>query len=84
MQVGSILIYRDDKFGINRYWEVLGIYLGGETEESLIELRSISEKPGHDGDTLRPTTFVPECLTRHLELAESVDALFSAGAAEEK
>jgi len=77
MNVGNVLIYRDEKFGVHRYWEVVGIYLGSVNEESIIELRSISEKPGHDGETLRATTFVPECLTRQLEVRESIAELIA-------
>lgn len=67
MTVGNVLVYRDEKFGVHRYWEIVGVFLGGLDTESLIELRSISERHGHDGETPRPTTFVPECLTWHLE-----------------
>ena len=74
MKPGNVLIFKDEKFGHHRYWEVVGIYLGSVNEESLIELRSIGSKPGHDGDTLRSTTFVPECLTRNLIVAESIIA----------
>jgi hypothetical protein len=78
MTVGNVLVYRDEKFGVHRYWEIVGVYLGSLVEESLIELRSISEKPGHDGEILRPTTFVPECLTRNLE-ERTMESLFGAG-----
>ena len=77
IEVGNVLICRDDKFGHHRYFEVLGVYLGSVNEESLIELRNLGEKPGHDGDTLRPTTFVPECMTRNLEVRSSAAELVS-------
>lgn len=75
IQVGNVLIYRDRNFGHHRYFEVLGVYLGSVNEESLVELRSIGEKPGHNGDTLRPTTLVPECLTWQMEIVQSVTEL---------
>jgi hypothetical protein len=75
MTPGNVLIYRDVKFGHHRYWEVLGVFLGGENEESLIELRSLGEKPGFGDEITRATTFVPECLTRQLEIVENLDAL---------
>jgi len=78
MKPGNVLIYRDEKFGHHRYYEVLGVYLGSVNEESIVELRSLGEKPGHDGETERPTTFVPECLTRHLEVRESLAELMTA------
>lgn len=78
-EVGNVLIWRDEKFGHHRYFEVLGIYLGGENTESLIELRSLGEKPGYDGDNERATTFVPECLTRSLELRASLGEMLQQG-----
>ena len=76
MEVGNVLIFRDEKFGHHRYWQVLGVFLGGENEESLIEMRSLGEKPGFAEESTRPTTFVPECLTRNLEVVHSVADLF--------
>jgi len=54
---------------------VLGVFLGGENEESLIELRSLGEKAGWADEMLRPTVFVPECLTRSLEVKDNLEAM---------
>lgn len=78
MKVGNILIFRDEKFGHHRYFEVVGVFLGGENEESLIQLRSLSEKPGFDGLAHRETNLVPECLTRQLEVRENLTELVGA------
>lgn len=66
--VGDILLWRDREFGVNRAWEVDAILLGAEGHESLVRLRSMFMKPGHDesGD-VQATVLVPECLLRGLE-----------------
>ena len=66
MQTGDIIFYRDTKFGHHRFYEVQGVFLGGVGQESLVELKSLTEKPGlvtADG-VLMPTSFVPEPLLR--------------------
>ncbi len=61
--VGDLIFWRDEKFGKHRFWEVQGVYLGGEEQESLIELKNLLEKPGVPGRTGNATTtFVPEPL----------------------
>jgi hypothetical protein len=77
MEPGNVLIYRDDKFGHHRYYEVLGVFLGGEESESLVELRSLGEKPGYGGGAVQLSTVVPEVLTRHLERRDSIASLIT-------
>lgn len=77
MEVGNVLIWRDERFGNHRYYEVVGIFLGGQNEESLIEIRSLGAKPGWADEMIRPTTFVPEFLVRTLEVKPNIQALLA-------
>lgn len=46
-------------------WRVRGIHLGGTGTESLIEIESVSHKPGWTGEwETHQMMFVPECLLR--------------------
>ncbi|MFG6591266.1 hypothetical protein [Sulfitobacter sp. 1A12157] len=67
MNVGSIIFWRDNKFGHHRFWEVRSILLGAEGQESLIGIRSLNYEPGTDetGSPI-PELMVPECLIRGL------------------
>jgi hypothetical protein len=68
MKVGDIVMWRDRKFGHNRFWEIEGVFLGGLGQEGVIELRSLSERPAHSGTAREhPTTFVPEPLLRNAD-----------------
>ena len=40
------------------YWEVWAIYIGGEGEESVVELRPLGQKPNRHGLTLVPMAFL--------------------------
>lgn len=67
MKPGDIVFWRDEKFGRHRFWEIEGVFLGAEGQEGVIELRSLSERPAHSGETQEhPTTFVPEPLLRNV------------------
>lgn len=69
MQTHDIVFFKDEKCGRHRFWEILGIYLGAEGQESLVQLRSLSERPGKDGrGTEWDTTTVPECLLRNVAI----------------
>lgn len=71
MQVGSIVLWRDAKFGVNRAWTVEAICLGADGQESLVRLRSMFMKPGVDEDGVHhETVVVPEVLIRNLEVFE--------------
>ncbi len=61
MQVGDIL----EKDG--HQWKVYGIHLGAQGQESLIEVESISHKPGWTGEwEYHPRMFIPEILLREI------------------
>jgi hypothetical protein len=69
MLVGDIVIWRDEKFGLHRFWEVEAVVLDSEKEEGLIRLRSLNYKPGHDEfGNAYATTLVPEALLRNAEI----------------
>lgn len=69
MKPGDIVLWRDDKFGKHRFWEIQGVYLGCEGQEGLVELRNLTETPGVPGRTGNAvTTFVPEPLLRDLTI----------------
>lgn len=76
MKVGSIVLWRDAKFGHNRAWTVEAICLGAEGQEGLIRLRSMFEKPGVDELGQRyETVMVPEVLLRGVEVFEPREAV---------
>ena len=70
MNVGDLLEYRCPKFGLVTQWRVLSVCLGAERQESLIELRPITNAPGvgTSGGHMQ-TVWVPEQLTRGLTVA---------------
>jgi len=71
MQVGSIVLWRDTKFGVNRAWTIEAVMLGGEGQESLVRLRSMFMRPGIDENGVtHETVVVPEVLLRNLEIFE--------------
>lgn len=71
MQVGSIVLWRDAKFGVNRAWTIEAVLLGAEGQESLVRLRSMFMRPGIDEDGVtHETVVVPEVLIRNLEVFE--------------
>ncbi len=65
MKVHDLLVYRDNQFGHHRIWEVKSICLGAAGQESLVELESLTEKPGISTDSrTHYTTWVPEPILR--------------------
>jgi len=76
MKVGSLILYRDEKFGVDRVWEVESILLGALGVESLIRVRSLTEAPGADEDGRRcKTTLIPEPMLRNLPIFEMVQTI---------
>lgn len=69
LKVDDILEYRCPRFGLVWQWRVVGIYLGAEHQESLIELKPLTNRPGYaSGMGPIDTSFVPEPMTRLLNV----------------
>jgi hypothetical protein len=69
MSPGDIVFYRDESFGVHRFWQIKSVCLGGLGQEGLIELHSLTEKPGTDVDGKRhATTWVPEPFIRLMQV----------------
>jgi hypothetical protein len=69
MKPGDIVLLRDRETGYNRMWEIQGCFHGALGQESVIELKSLTERPAHSYETQEhPTTFVPEPLLRGAEI----------------
>lgn len=65
MQPGDILSHTDS-VGIVRRWLVQSVYLGGEFQESVVEIKSLSHMvPSNGGGDV--TMCVPEILLRELD-----------------
>lgn len=65
---GVLVLIRDDTCGHHRLWQVLSCCQGGPRQESLVELRSLTELPGIDEDGERhDTTWVPKVPLRGTE-----------------
>lgn len=65
MKPGDIIYCPDTRFGHHRFYQIEGCHYGALGQESLIELRNLTEKPGVDGQHTIQTTLVPEPLLRH-------------------
>jgi hypothetical protein len=72
MKPGDILEWQCPKFShVIHQWRVIGVHLGAEGQESLIEAESITHKPGWTGKwEYHPRVFIPEPLTRELKIIE--------------
>jgi hypothetical protein len=65
MKPGDIVFCEDKRFGIHRFYRIEGCFYGAQGHESVIELRSLTEKLGGAyGRELPSTTMVPEPLLR--------------------
>lgn len=74
MKPGDIIFCPDNKFGHHRFYEVNGVFLGAENQVSLIEITSLTEKPGSaHGHSLKPEMLVPEPLLRHFTVYQKKD-----------
>lgn len=68
MKPGDIVVWRDRGLR-SRFWEIMGVFLGGVGQESVIELKSMTEAPAYSGEEQEhTTTFVPEALLRDAEI----------------
>jgi hypothetical protein len=65
MQPGDLVFFEDHRFGKHRFYRVEACFHGALGQESLIELRSLTEIPG-TAYTNEPvfTSLVPEPLLR--------------------
>ena len=64
MKPHDLIVWRDDKIGNLHVWEIEGVHLGAEGQESLIELRSKTHSAGVAHGEAHMTVFVPEPLLR--------------------
>lgn len=65
MWPGDIVFWRDEKFGVNRFWEIESVLLGAAGQESLIRIRSLNFRAGENEDGhMQETLLVPEPLIR--------------------
>lgn len=64
MKPGDIVKWHDEKFGKHRFWQIEGVFLGAEGQESVVELRNLQERPGTSDAITHETTIVPEPLLR--------------------
>ncbi len=63
------IVFCPSKVGSPRFYKIEGVYLGAVGQEGYVELRSLTERPGHIGPKdAGPTTFVPEPLLRHFTI----------------
>lgn len=75
MKPGDIVFCEDKRFGIHRFYLIEGCFYGAQGCESVIELRSMTEKPGVAyGQDLPATTMVPEPLLRGLPVYTPIPA----------
>lgn len=69
LQPGDVLRWQCPNFPENIHrWRVFGVYLGALSEESLIELESLTHSPGFARTRERQRVYVPEVLVRSLEI----------------
>lgn len=76
MKPGDLIMYRDEKFGRHRFFEVEGVYLGAVGVTGLVGLRPLSEEPGSVGvgeGKPHAVMYVPEVLLRGQTVYEPVE-----------
>lgn len=72
---GDVLFARGAAGGRILMWEVRSVSIGAVGVEGLVELRSLSERPGMDVDgALHVTTWVPEALLRGMTVYTRLQA----------
>lgn len=68
---GSIIEWKCPQSDNVHRWRVLGVHLGAVGQESLIEMESLTHKPGWTGEwEWHPRLWIPEVLIRHLPIVE--------------
>ena len=76
LQPGDVLRWQCPKFPDNIHrWRVRSVCLGGLGQESLIEMESLTHKPGRGAefDVPMPIVIVPEVLVRSLVIEDVGD-----------
>ena len=68
LNVNDILEYRCPNQGLVWQWRVMSISLGGKNQESLIEIKPLTNTAGLSHQGPMPTTWVPEPMTRTLDV----------------
>ncbi len=69
MKVYDLIVYWDNQYGHHRIWQVKSICLGALGQESLVELKSLTEKPGICTESrTHYTTWVPEPILRQFPI----------------
>ncbi len=51
MKVHDLIVHFDAQFGRHHIWQVESVCLGAQGQESLVELRSLTEAPGVSTDS---------------------------------
>jgi hypothetical protein len=75
LEVGDIVRWVSPERPENVHrWRILGIYLGGLREESLVEMECLTHLPGHTAaGRVHPTLVVSEVLVRGLLIEDVGD-----------
>lgn len=68
MKVGDIAMWRDEQFGHHRFWQIRGVFLGAKGQEGLVQIESLTEKPGAAFGNVMPVLYVPEPMLRCLSI----------------
>jgi hypothetical protein len=72
MKPGDIIIWQCQKFTNIHKWKVMGVHLGAVGQEGLIEVESLTHKPGWTGEwEFHPRLFIPEVLLANLKIEQS-------------
>lgn len=66
MQPGDFVFSLDEATSLLKLWEIKGVFLGAEGQESLVQLQSLMDRPGEWGEAVGKVkrTLVPEMLVR--------------------
>lgn len=76
MKPGDIVFFEDTKFGFHRFWVITACCYGSIGQESLIRMRSLSERPGTDENLAQhEIVTVPEPMVRGLRVFSQEDGI---------
>jgi hypothetical protein len=71
MVIHDVIEWTCPTFGSKRRWKILGIHLGALGQESIVEMESVTHRPGqipHLSPFPLPILYVPESLLRCLPI----------------